>query len=196
MNGKANKSLKKLICTSIIIFAIGGCATQARAAAVTTLYEFIPEQSSVLERNWSWGYYEKWYTIEGQFQLTVDFDAGIAWFDQVNATLSEEIRFSDYYGEEPVSTYSLDVLFHMTELVSTGVSDTAIDFLFEKNIPTFPFADIHLSLNFLDNSVHLTGWFSEVAYDGNQYILDAVTVPEPATLFLVGIGVLMVRKRN
>ncbi|MGB2809891.1 MAG: PEP-CTERM sorting domain-containing protein [Sedimentisphaerales bacterium] len=193
MMGKNKKSLKKLICAGIIILAIAGCATEARATTVTTLYEFIPEQSTVLERNWSLGYYEKWYSIEGQFQLTVDFDAGIAWFDQVDATLSEEIYFSDYYGEEPISTDRLDVLFHMTELESTYVNDTAIDFVFEKNIPTFPFADIHLWLTFVDNSVHLTGQFSEAAYDGNQYNLDALAVPEPATIILLALGIIGVR---
>jgi len=190
MTGGIKKILKKLVCTGIVILALLECAGEA--TTVTTLYEFLPEQSTVVRTGGFGGTYES-YTIEGQIQLTVDFDAGIAWFDQVDATLSEEILFSDYYGEEPISTDSLDVLFHMTELVSTEVSDTAIDF--EGQTTDFPF-DIHLGLAFVDDLVHLTGRFSEAAYDGNQYDLDALAVPEPATLFLLAFGAVMMRKKR
>jgi len=178
MNGGTRKSLKKLICAGIIILAIAGCATEARATTVTTLYEFLPEQSTVVRTGGFGGTYES-YTIEGQFQLTVDFDTSVASFDQVDATLSNGV--------------SLGELFNMTELVGTVVSDTAIDF--EGQTTDFPF-DIHLGLAFVDDLVHLTGGFVENVPDGCGYELDAIAVPEPATLFLLAFGAVMMRKKR
>lgn len=175
------------------VLALAGCAT-APAAIVTTTYEFIPDESTVV-------YYGGWggrfdYSIEGQFQLSVDFDAGIASFDQVNATLSEEVLYYDYDEHDFSFTQSLGLLFSMTELESTYVSDTQIDFLLERNIPTFPGADIHLNLTFMEDSVHMTGDFSQPVYDGGWYDLDAFAVPEPTTLCLFVMGWVMLRKRN
>jgi len=161
-----------------LVLALVGCAT-APAAIVTTTYEFIPEQSTVVQAGGFWGTYES-YTIEGQFQLTVDFDADVAWFDHVDAT----------YGDG----LSLGYRFNMTELDGSVVSDTAIDFE-GQTTGFFPF-DIHLGLSFVDDLVHLTGGFVENVPDGYGYDLDAVAVPEPATLFLVGLGGLMLRKRT
>jgi len=129
---------------------------------VTTTYEFIPEQSTVVQTGGFGGTYES-YTIEGQFQLTVDFDADVASFDHVDAT----------YGDG----WSLGDLFNMTELDGSVVSDTAIDFEGQTK-GFFPF-DIHLGLAFVDDLVHLTGGFVENVPDGFGYDLDAVAVPEP-----------------
>ena len=190
MNGRTKKGLKKLVCAGMVTLFLAGCAS-ARAAIVTTTYEFIPDQSTLsVSGRGSGGP----YSIEGQFQLTVDFDAGIASFDQVDATISEVIGYIEVGGLQ--STDSLGVLFHMTELESTYVSDTQIDFLLERNVPTFPYYDIHIGLSFVNDSVHLTGGFSEPGYDGRGYSMDAVAVPEPATVCLFILGWVMLRKRN
>ncbi len=185
------KKLKKLTFAAIAALAIISCP-RSSAAIVTTIYEFVPDQSTVAV----YGRIISTYPIEGQFQLTVDYDADIASFDQVNATISEEIHFYDYFGEDPVYTDNLDVIFHMTEMVSTSVSETEIDFLFEKDIPGFsPYADVHLTLTFLDNSVQLTGYFTEPVADGRYFLLDAVAVPEPASILILAFGGLIVRRR-
>jgi hypothetical protein len=59
------------------------------------------------------------HSVTGHFQLTVDFETGTASFDRVDANLSE----SPF-----LYTQSLDVLFNMTELVGTIISDTEINF--------------------------------------------------------------------
>jgi len=186
------KNLKKLVCAAIAALAVMGCP-RAGTAIVTTIYEFVPDQSTVVVYGRGGPYT---YPIEGQFQLTVDYDAGIASFDQVDATISEEIHFTDYFGEDDVYTDNLDVIFHMTEMVSTGVNETEISFVFEKDIPGFsPFADVHITANFSDDSVQLTGYFYEPVYDGLYFQLNAVAVPEPATILLFMVGGLVVRRR-
>ena len=168
MTGGIKKILKKLVCTGIVILALLECAGEA--TTVTTLYEFIPEQSTVVQAGGLFGTYKS-YTIEGQFQLTVDFDADVAWFDHVDAT----------YGDER----SLGDRFNMTELESTYVSYTAIDFEGQTKDVQF---DIHLGLAFVDDSVHLTGGYIENVPDGYGYDLDAVAVPEPCSLILFVVG--------
>jgi len=67
----------------------------------------------------------------------------------------------------------------MSELVSTDVNEAAIDFVFERNIPSFPGADVHLRVVFLCGSVQLVANVCEPYYDGYCYHLDAVAVLEP-----------------
>ncbi|MHC4462798.1 MAG: hypothetical protein ACYS30_15420 [Planctomycetota bacterium] len=182
MNGGTKKNLKRLVCAGIVTLALAGCA---RATAVTSTYEFIPDEGTMV-------YYGGWggrfdYSIEGHFQLTVDLGAELASFEQVDATL---------LGEGHLHGQSLGDLFHMTELESTYVSGAQIDFLLERNMPTFPDADIELRLTFMDDSVQLTGSFSEPLVDGPWYDLDAVAIPEPATVYLFILGWVMLRKRH
>lgn len=149
---------------------------------VTTIYQFQPDPNALRTSGGIHGQGHGSYCIEGQFQLTVDFNAGIASFNNVGATISEEISFSDFYGEEPISTDSLDVLFHMTEMVSFDINDTAIELVFEKNISSFPLADVRMKVTFLDktyDTVRLVGSFCETVYDGFCYHLDAVAVAVP-----------------
>ena len=184
------RKLRKLVCAGIAALVILGC-TKVPAAIVTTVYEFVPDQSTVVVSGR--GAYT--YPVEGQFQLTVDYDAGTASFDYVDATISEVIRFCDYFDEDFVYTDNLDVIFHMTEMVSTSVSEIEINFVFEKDIPGFPCSDVLLSLTFLGNSVMLIGGFAEPMYDGGSIYLDAIAVPEPASILMLALSGLIVRRR-
>jgi len=144
-------------------------------AAETHTYVFDPCQSTVLERNWSWGYYEAWYYIEGEFQFSVDFNDVVttAGFDWVDGNLTDEV----FYCEDGMqTTESLDVLFHMTDLNCIDGNAASISFLYEKNNPTFPNADVNVIVTFVGDSIHISGRFSEECYDGSQYDLDAVGV--------------------
>jgi len=169
----------------------------ARGTPVTTIYEFVPDQSEVIK---SGGFFGRRYTysIEGQFQLIVDYDADAASFDQVNATTSEPVWYLDVESGYYTPTQSLNVLFHMTELKSTYVSDTQIDFLLEIECPLWEGGneDIRIRATFMDDLLYLTGGFHEPGYDTYQFDLDAVAVPEPATFFLLGAGGLVMKKRR
>ena len=168
--------------------------TTAWGTLITYEYEFVPDQSEVIK---SGGFAGQRYTysIEGQFQLIVDYDADSASFDQVNATTSEPIWYLDVVSGYYIPTQSLNVLFHMTELESTYVSDMQIDFLLEIECPLGGNKDIRIRATFMDDLLYLTGGFREPGYDTYQFDLDAfaVVIPEPTTFFLLGAGCLLVR---
>ncbi len=123
---------------------IGGNDTMA--SAQTSTYVFLSDQSKVVKVGGFAGVHET-YPIEGQFQLTVDFDAGTAWFGQVDANLIDD---SGLLYER-----SLGVIFNMAELLGTVVDDTTIDFV-GKTADGME-STILLTLTFRDDSVHLTG---------------------------------------
>ena len=162
---------------------------------VTIPYEFVQDESTVLVEGE--GPY-RYYFIEGQFELNVDFDVGIASFDQVNATLSGEITYWETYGSLPSRTNNLDVLFKLTELESVYVSNTQIDFLLERNIPGHPASDIHLTVTFLNGSLQMNSYFVAPVCDGASYTLNAtaVVVPEPATILMLCAGGLLIRRKT
>jgi glycoprotein endo-alpha-1,2-mannosidase len=122
----------------------GGSGTMAPAE--TSTYVFLSDQSTVVQTGGIAGVHET-YPIEGQFRLSVDFDAGTASFSQVDANLLDESPF--------LPTQSLGELFNMAELVGTIVGDTTIDFAGRTADGTN--TDILLRLTFTDDLVHLTG---------------------------------------
>lgn len=158
------KSFKKLVCAGLVTLALAGAAREVRASAVTTAYEFLPDQSTVVQTGGFAGIYET-HSIEGQFRLTVDLDAGTASFDHVDATLSENLF---------LYTQNLGVLFNMTELLGSIVSDTEIEFtgLTADGTNT----EVFIRLTFVDDSVHLTGEIVPGCCDQFNYNLDAVAV--------------------
>ncbi|UCG56697.1 MAG: right-handed parallel beta-helix repeat-containing protein [Phycisphaerales bacterium] len=147
---------------------------------ITTTYEFLPDKSSIVAYCGRGG--TRTYSIEGPFRLTVNLHACRARFEKVDATLSKEIRFvDDYPPAKEISTQSLNVLFHMTELISTDVNDTSLSFVFYKNIPLFPGADVDLRVVLQNKSARLAGTFGDAVYDGCWYDLNAVAIPQPMT---------------
>jgi hypothetical protein len=122
------------------------CVICQPAGGETNTYVFLTEQSKVVQTGGFAGVHET-YAIEGQFQLTVDFDAGTALFSQVDANLVDESPF--------LPTKSLGELFNMAELLGTVVDDTTIDFV-GKTADGME-STILITLTFRDDSAHLTG---------------------------------------
>jgi len=161
----------------LAIFALHWLEDNRPNRVVTTIYQFQPDPNALTTSGGIHGGGCGTFSVEGCFQLNVDSNAGTASFKQVNATISDEIHFFDYDGEH--ITDSLGALFNMTKLFSTNINDTEIEFVFEKNVPSFPLADVSMKVTFLDDTDHtvrLVGSFCEPVYDGFCYHLDAVAV--------------------
>jgi hypothetical protein len=162
----------------VALLLISFCSKMA--VAVTITYQFQPDPNALRTSGGFSGQGKGSYSIEGQFELSINLNTAVASFRWVDAALSEKIWFIDY-NEGPIFTDSLDVLFHMTELVSTDVNETAIRFELRRNDPIFPGADILVVVTYMNNSVHLVGNFCEAYYDGYCYHLDAFALPLPRT---------------
>jgi len=184
--------IKFILVVASLILA-GPFIEEASGTPVTTIYEFLTDQSELTQSGGLLGGISSYY-IEGRFQLSVDFDAGNALFDWVDTSISKLIWYYPEIGQQGLWTKDLNVIFHMTELESTYVSTTEIDFILERNSRPFPLSDIYLSVIFLNDSISITGYFTEPVYDGHSYTLTAAAVPEPGTLFLV-LGGVLIRRR-
>jgi hypothetical protein len=143
---------------------------------VTTTYQFLPDQSTMVwhvgRAGWSIP-----HSIEGQFQLVVDFDEGIARFKQADAILTNG-QAPPTHPDVNLNGKSLGDLFLMCQLVGTIVSDTAVHFEghFDSGSPSDRLVVIELTL--IDNLVHLVGSeeYAEVIADRDAYSLDAIAV--------------------
>ena len=143
---------------------------------LTTTYRFLPDQSTMVwhvgRAGWSIP-----HSIEGEFDLTVDFDGGVARFQQVNAVLTNG-QPPPTHPDVNLNGKSLGGLFHMCELLGTAVSDTGVHFQghfdFDESLQRI----VVVELSFRDGSVYVTGTseFSEVVPDASAYSLDAVAV--------------------
>lgn len=145
-------------------------------ATITTTYKFLPDQSTMIwhvgRAGWSIP-----HSVEGQFKLMVDFDAGVARFEQVDAILTNGQPPPTHPGVN-LNGRLLDDCFYMTKGLSKYVSHTAVYFEghFESEGPAERLVLIELAL--MDNLVHLTGRkdYVEVIPDGETYSLDALAV--------------------
>ena len=116
------------------------------ANAITNIYMFVPGQSTLVQTGGIAGVHET-YGIEGKFRLTVDFDAGIASFDKIDANLTEPTGF--------LYSQNLGEIFNMTALAGTIVDETTIQFDGKTADGTESDVSIKLVLN--DDSARLTG---------------------------------------
>lgn len=147
-----------LLAILLAVSAIGGLSI----AADTNTYVFVPDQSTVVQTGGFAGVHET-YEITGELQLTVDFDAGSAVFEWVDATLSE----GPY-----LHTTSLDELFDMTKLAAKVVDSTTLQFFGREGLD--------LTVKLQSNSIRLTGTRIEpFVADAFEYELDAVATKRP-----------------
>jgi len=93
--------------------------SEITAAVGVSTYVFVPDQSTVVQTGGIAGVH--WtYSVEGQFQLSVDPNAGIASFVHVDANATDDSPFK--------RTLDPNEVFNMTELVGTVIGDTIIVF--------------------------------------------------------------------
>lgn len=156
-----NMKKKILIACVVTCLMIG-----ASASGETNTYVILADQSKVVQTGGISGIHET-HSIEGRFQLTVDFGAGVASFDWVNATLSE----SPF-----LYTRSLGMLFNMTELVGTVVNGTTIEFRGKRT--NEPDVDILITVAIMGDRLRLTGEIVPPCCDRFNFDLDAVAQKE------------------
>ena len=147
------------------------CVFSLPAEAQTSIYVFVPGQSTVIQTGGFAGVYET-YGIEGKFRLTVDFDAGIASFEQVDANLTEPTGF--------LYSQSLGEIFNMTALAGTIIDDKIVQF--EGKTADGTESDISITLVLNDDSAHLTGKTTPPPNSADMFLyeLDAVATKKYA----------------
>lgn len=133
----------------------------ASASGATGIYEFKSDQSRVVQTGGFAGVHET-YRVEGRFQLTVDFVAGSAAFDWVDAALSEGPF---------LHTCDLDALFGMTRLVGSVKDNTTVVFAGPVSSER-----IELTVTLGAEAVHLSGVYEQMVSDGFTFALEAEAV--------------------
>jgi len=126
-------------------------------------YVFLPDQSKVVQTGGIAGIH--WtYSIEGQFELTVDPNAGAASFAHVDANATDDSPFK--------RTLDLNHVFNMTSLVGTVVDDTTLNFTGKAPDGS----DVGITVTLADDVAHLTGQTTPPPNSADFFIfsLDAV----------------------
>ncbi|MHC4324109.1 MAG: GLUG motif-containing protein, partial [Planctomycetota bacterium] len=132
--------------TMLLLILFGICVFCRDVKADTSIYVFGPDQSIVVKTGGFVGLLET-YTVTGQYRLTVDSDAAVASFEQVDANLTDETGAE--YGRR------LNEIFNMTALSGTIIDETTIEF--EGKTADGTESDVRLKLNFTNDFAHLTG---------------------------------------
>jgi hypothetical protein len=102
---------------AIILLTV--CIFGQSSEAQTSIYTFDPNQSAILQTggfvgvNWT-------YVVEGRFQLSVDFDAGRASFDKVDANAVDDSQYR--------RTLDPNEVFAMTSLIGVATGDSMLEF--------------------------------------------------------------------
>jgi hypothetical protein len=156
------KNLRVLRTVSLFaLFVI--CLFGRPAEAQTSTYVFDSDQSTVVQTggiasvHWT-------YSIEGQFVLAVDPNAGTASFAHVDANATDDSPFK--------RTLDPNHVFNMTTLVGTVIDDATIKFTGKA----LDESDILITLTLAEYSVHLAGQTTPPpgSADFFEYELDAV----------------------
>ena len=147
----------------LFLFAVCMVSLPAQAAVAVRTYVCVSDQSTVVQTGGIAGVHRT-YVIEGQFQLSVDPNAGIATFVQVDANATDDSPYR--------RTLDPNEVFNMTELAGTILEDGSIRFEGMADDGS----DVLISLTFKDDSVHLIGETIPPAGSADFFIfsLDAV----------------------
>jgi len=118
--------------------------SEITSAVEVSTYVFVPDQSTLIQTGGIAGVH--WtYSIKGQFQLSVDPNAGIASFVHVDANATDDSPYRRVLDPNEV--------FNMTELAGIILADGSIRF----EGTTDNGSDVIISLIFKDDSAHLIG---------------------------------------
>jgi hypothetical protein len=133
------------------------------AGSETSTYVFVPDQSTVVQTG-GIAYVHWTYSIKGQFELTVDPNAGTASFAHVDANATDDSPFK--------RTLDLNHVFNMTSLLGTVVDDTTIKFTGKAADGS----DVLITVTLQDNLAHLIGQTTSPPNSADFFIfnLDAV----------------------
>jgi hypothetical protein len=166
-NSRIVRTIPLLIAVCLFNFFLAqaqdaNASTAPDPARTGTRYVFLSGQSTVIQTGGIAGVHET-YSIQGEFYLTINFDAGTAFFDRVDA---------DLVGESPfLRTRSLGDLFNMTGLICRVIDKTRILFLGQTTDGTD--GQIMVLLTATEQGLHLTGGLTPRASDLYTYVIDA-----------------------
>jgi len=148
-----------------LLILLIGCIFSRPTIAETSVYVFGSDQSTVVKTGGFAGVHET-YAVTGQFQLAVDSDAGVAFYETVDANLADETGAE--YGR------NLEEIFNMTGLDGIFINKTTIDFKGKTDDGTE--SDVRLMLSFMDGLAHLTGKTTPPPNSADMFIYDVNAV--------------------
>ena len=147
----------------VILLAL--CSPGNRAEAETNAYVFVPGESTVTKTGGFAGVHEI-YSVSGQFWLSVDFEAGIASFEMVDANLTDETGV--------IYAWGLGEIFNMTALIGRVVDETTVKF--EGKTAGRTDNDVQLKLTLRDDSARLTGTITPPPNSADMFFYDLEAV--------------------
>jgi hypothetical protein len=133
------------------------------ASAETSTYVFLPDQSKLVQTGGIAGV-PRTYSVKGEFQLTVDPNAGAASFAHVDANATDDSPFK--------RTLDLNHVFNMISLVGTVVDDTTLKFTGKAPDDS----DVAITVTLQEGLAHLIGQTTPPPNSADFFIfsLDAV----------------------
>jgi len=138
-------------------------ASATKASTQTSRYVFLSDQSKLVQTGGIAGVH--WtYSVEGQFQLAVERDAGTASFAHVDANATDDSPFQ--------RTLDPNDVFNLTSLVGTVVDDTTIQFTGQASDAS----EVRITVTLHEGLAHLIGQTTPPPNSADFFIfhLDAV----------------------
>ncbi len=164
----ASNSPSVRIVSLLIAICVVGISSRAEcggsslaASAETSTYVFVPDRSKLVQTGGIAGVH--WtYSIKGEFQLTVDPNAGSALFAHVDANATDDSQFK--------RTLDLNHVFNMTSLVGTVEPNGSIKFTGNASADS----DVLITVILMDDLACLVG--------------QTTPPPNSADFFIFGLG--------